>query len=650
MAAVFNAVSRFAADDRYSRIVLGMGANTERFANMSRTSFRKVEQSALRLKKSISGIGSQLKTLVAFGGITGLLLTGAQAITQYDTAIASLQSITGATNEEMVLFQENVNKVARDTKTFSGDIAKSFELVGSAQPELLKNADALAEVTKQTVILGKAGKLGTEDAVRALTVSLNQFGAGADKAAEFTDILATAQQKGSGPITFLAEAMVKAGGISKAFGNNFEDTVAVLEGFAKAGVPASEAGTQYAGIMSKLAKVSQKEFNPQFTKATDIIDNLAKANLSYNELLKLTDAEGAKWITTIVNQNKIVQELAGNLNDTGNAQAQAAINTSTLAERFKQLTDSFKTATAAQTNNSIGLRLFNGVLEFVADNMDTLVGLVAGLAAVLIPLVAIYKTVQAVTWLYNGALAVNALLTGKGAFALKGNILALKAYAGITKIVTLAQWAWNAALTANPIGIIVVAIGAAIAAIAALIVYWNDINAAMAESPGWIQATWNAFKLMGAPLFVLIGLIRRIIDHWDLIKKAFTDGGFLAGLQKLGGVIVSALIDPLVWLLDIAAKLPAFLGGDKFAEWGANVRQFQTTAEGGFGVDERLANEEGGQPEAPINTQATENVIREEQIQRGQLNIDINDPNDRASVDTANTPPGITVKSTQNNF
>ncbi|WP_417366896.1 phage tail tape measure protein [Flavobacterium beibuense] len=58
----------------------------------------------------------------------------------------------------------------------------------------------------------------------------------------------------------------------------------------------------------------------------------------------------------------------------------------------------------------------------------------------------------------------------------------------VAKVATAVQWAWNAAMTANPIGVIIVAIGALVAAIA-----W-----VATKTEGWGEAwqhTWNGAKL-----------------------------------------------------------------------------------------------------------------------------------------------------------
>lgn len=58
---------------------------------------------------------------------------------------------------------------------------------------------------------------------------------------------------------------------------------------------------------------------------------------------------------------------------------------------------------------------------------------------------------------------------------LLGQLLAQQLLTVGLAAVTAAQWLWNAALTANPIGIVVVGIGLLIAAIVGLVVFWDEI-------------------------------------------------------------------------------------------------------------------------------------------------------------------------------
>ena len=87
-----------------------------------------------------------------------------------------------------------------------------------------------------------------------------------------------------------------------------------------------------------------------------------------------------------------------------------------------------------------------------------------------------------------------------GAFVgfLRDNPETVKAFAitlgvlgAIIGVITLAQWAWNAAMLANPIGLIIVGIAALVAAIVFCITHWDKIKAKASEV--W-EKMWTATK------------------------------------------------------------------------------------------------------------------------------------------------------------
>lgn len=87
---------------------------------------------------------------------------------------------------------------------------------------------------------------------------------------------------------------------------------------------------------------------------------------------------------------------------------------------------------------------------------------------------------------------------------------------------TAAQWLLNAAMTANPIGIVIVAIGALVAAIVVVVKYWSTITSAIgnfaSNIPGWMSIALAAvLPFIGIPLL--------IIRHWSSIKSFFVNVG-----------------------------------------------------------------------------------------------------------------------------
>lgn len=103
----------------------------------------------------------------------------------------------------------------------------------------------------------------------------------------------------------------------------------------------------------------------------------------------------------------------------------------------------------------------------------------------------------------------------------------IQALAGVTKIASAAQAIFNAIMAMNPVVLIVLAVIALIAVIALLIVYWDQVKAALRDNP------WLA---VAAVMFGLIGIIVVIIAYWDEIKLAvLIAANFISiQVQKIG--------------------------------------------------------------------------------------------------------------------
>ena len=76
-------------------------------------------------------------------------------------------------------------------------IAEAFKLVASSDPGLAENADDLAEVTSQAILLSQAAGDDLKTSVDTTLSSLAQFGRGAESAGAFVDILAAGAKVGA---------------------------------------------------------------------------------------------------------------------------------------------------------------------------------------------------------------------------------------------------------------------------------------------------------------------------------------------------------------------------------------------------------------------------------------------------------------------
>lgn len=134
-------------------------------------------------------------------------------------------------------------------------------------------------------------------------------------------------------------------------------------------------------------------------------------------------------------------------------------------------------------------------------------------------------------------------------------IAAQKAQALWTGIVTAAQWAWNVAMTANPIGLVVVGIGILVAAIAgaalwiyknrdAVVSWWNSLWSV----DGTLTKVWGTitnFVAQSQVLGFVVNAVSGYIDIWKfallgiwetgkLVIATFQEYGFVMGVVKLG--------------------------------------------------------------------------------------------------------------------
>lgn len=173
---------------------------------------------------------------------------------------------------------------------------------------------------------------------------------------------------------------------------------------------------------------------------------------------------------------------------------------------------------------------------FLSENM----GWIGPLAGVIVAAAAGYKVyaaaasaVATVQGILNSAMVVSALGWVRNTAAIVANRIALVAGAvamGVVRGATIAwtavQWLLNAALTANPIGLVVLAIAALVAGI---IYAWRNSE----TFRNVVMAVWGAIKVaIGAVVNWIMGTV------WPSLKRAWQQ--IASGAQALWGWIKSA--------------------------------------------------------------------------------------------------------------
>lgn len=142
----------------------------------------------------------------------------------------------------------------------------------------------------------------------------------------------------------------------------------------------------------------------------------------------------------------------------------------------------------------------------------------------------------------------------------------------------------NLVTAANPVGAIVTGVVLLIAYITIAYKKFDKFGALM-------------FAMMG-PVGMLVNMFLNIKTHWDSIVSAFTEGGIIAGLKRIGLVIIDALVMPIQQALQLISKIP---GMSIAGEWAGKVEQWRQNILG-INTTKKL-HEEEPEGESPFSTQ-----------------------------------------------
>lgn len=186
------------------------------------------------------------------------------------------------------------------------------------------------------------------------------------------------------------------------------------------------------------------------------------------------------------------------------------------------------------------LNFISGAIQLVIDNSNWLIPVLTGLTAIFLGL----KIIG----------IVNALIV---------------AYTTFTQGATLAQAIFNAVMAANPIMLIVIAIGVLIAAIVALWMNWDKVSAFLTKCWQGIKDTavkvFNSivdfFKKWGPTILIVLSgpigwVVALIVKNWDKIKNTtvnvFTSiKNFLSGIFSSIGNFFKGMVNGVIKGLNV---------------------------------------------------------------------------------------------------
>lgn len=645
-------------------------------------------------KSARSDLGSTLATTAVMAApFVGMLSKAAD----FEAVMAKVKAITVSDDKAMQQLTATARELGEKTMFSATQAGEAMTYLG------------MAGWNSQQIIAGMPGLLnlaaasGTDLARTADIVSddLTAFGLGAEHAGHMADVFAKTSTKTNTNVEMLGETMKYAAPVAHAFGASLEETAALTGIMANSGIKASAAGTALRSGFLRLAGTSAKS-----TKAIEEMGlSLSEATAQQEEAraalaslgIAMDDTNGPRKM------GAIVRDLADKTNDMSKEQKLATLATifgtnaasawvavidqgpDALDQLTKELENSDGAAAAmAETmqNNargamvrlqsaseSVAISIGSTMLPTLAELGDSLANEAAYVSKVasehpelteaiiktsfaVMGMVIAYKTIRAVYYSVMAAHAAYKLMMESERVATMRNVIASGIHrasmiaSSIAMYATAAaQWALNAAMSANPIGLVIISIVALIAAFVWLGTHFQAVSEFCTSM--WESPTAAIIAFMMGPIGWLIYAAMGLIANWDQVKAWFTllwedpkaalSQFYDWVMSKLGGLF-DWISEKWEWVRSIFSKpIQARVEGSATA----NGQSIQHNAKGGiYGKGSFLTTfaEESDEAAIPINgTPRAKALWRQTGEMMGLL------PGEGNSVISVSAPINITV-------
>lgn len=604
--------------DKFTAPLHRMVAANQEFVASATRGVARAEGLFKKLTPALSETTKQFFAFASAAALAGLIISGVQfsvrSLMEYENAVQSFRVIVSdLSDKDFSKFEKAIQQTAITTKRSAIDVAKAFEMIAGLQAKFAESPEAISAVTAATLTLARASRDDLGKTASNLTGILNQYELKANSAARVINVLAAGQAVGASTISETADAFTVFGAGAKAANLSVEQSVALTEVLASKQIKAAEAGTALRGTLIRLQASGLGYKSGLF----NVRDALVEVNEKFNKL-KTAQQKDAYIMNTfgVINQTTglilkdniaLFDEFTKGVTGTNEAEKAAAINSNTLSIKLDELKASWINMLVTSDKASSGLNTAKNVIGFLADNMNTIVSIGSKILIFFLAWKALLLLTRAALIGYNVVLGITGALSSTASVAIGANAVALAAYKATAVIATAAQWALNVAMTANPIGLIIVGIAALIAIVALVISKWNEWGAAV--------------SLFLGPLGLVISLIQSFRRNWDMIVKAFKTGGVLAALKAIGATLLDAVLMPIQQIVSIIAKVTG-------AEWAENAVKGIEAFRQKLGVNVETDESGNPLPAKPVISPKAEaaNSFQETlTTNRQRVNIDIND-------------------------
>ena len=529
----------------------------ERQAGQSAVALQKISATGEKLKTvgdNISSAGQNLLPVTA--GVTALGTAAVSTAANFESSMSQVQATMGITKDAMSTVNgESVNtmdtlsalakKMGSETAFSASECAEALNYLALAGYDTQQMCDTLPTVLN----LAAAGDIDLAAASDMVTDAMSALGMGVDEAGTMVDQMAKTASTTNTSVAQLGEGILTIGATAKTVKGGTAELNTALGILANNGIKGAEGGTHFRNVILSLQNPTDKAAACMEQLGLDVYDSEGNMR-SLNDILGdlntsmdgMTAAEKSNIIGQIFNKTDLssVNALLANTGTTWDDLQQSIIDSGGAAQQMADTQlDNLQGQITILKSALEGLAISFGELLMPAIKM--IVGWVQQFVDWLNGMDEGTKKVITTVALLAAALGPVLIVIGKVVSAVGTIMTIVPKVAGVINTVKTAFAALNTTMLANPIGIIIAAITALVAA---FIYLWNT-NEDFRQF--WINlwenvkevaiAVWEAIKNFLSAAWEAISSTAQAV--WNGIKDFFS--GLWEGIKMIFTTVVEAI-------------------------------------------------------------------------------------------------------------
>ena len=509
-----------------------LSAENERLAQSTLKAQKAQEKlrNVLSKEQALNGKRSELQGQIV--GAAAVAFSLAQPIKQameFESSMADVKkAVDFDTPEQFAQMQQDILKMGRTLPMAHKDLAALIAAGGTAG---IARED-LAKFTEDAAKMAVAfDKLSADDAGTMMANWRTAFKMSQDEVRALSDQINYLSNVTATDTTSLADIVTKVGALGDVAGVSASSVLAIGTTMGSVGVKSDVAATGIKNFMLSLVagEAATKSQREAFKKLGLDSKKVSKDMQKDSEKTIIRVLEGVSKLNK-ADQATTLQQLFGK--ESIGAIAPLLTNLDDLKKNLNAVSDSTKyagsvnkefEARAATTANTlqltknrvaeVGIKIGSVLLPHINSLLEKLNPLIDRFSEFISKNEGLVATVAGVITSFVGLKVASLALGYAWTFVSGGAVILQKAYSAlrssailaavVTKGWAAAQWLLNAAMTANPIGLIIVAIAAVIAAGVALYQNWDTVKAKFFEVWEGIKNWFSSFSLYDSGMKML---------------------------------------------------------------------------------------------------------------------------------------------------